>query len=146
MVFRVSLVPSIMGCHDGTLELCLAPDVDTTSAFYGGLFWIYSSHTIFQFGCKHSPSCGSLGHSRLPLLKQNSCAARKYYPHFDLITCATCMLDLVPCQLFPDGLKRVSLPLFLRKASSFLTYQAACRLDPTLSLGLNKMSATCLLP
>jgi hypothetical protein len=52
MVFGVSLVPSIMGCHDGTMELCLAPDVDTTSAFYGGLFWIYSSHSIFQSGRK----------------------------------------------------------------------------------------------
>lgn len=54
MVFGVSLIPSIMGCHDGTLELCLAPDVDTTSAFYGGIFWIHSSDSVFQPGCKLS--------------------------------------------------------------------------------------------
>lgn len=105
MVFRVSLVPSIMGCHDGTMELCLAPDVDTTSAFYGGLFWIYSSHSIFQSGRKCPPTPWSL--LGTPWLNWNQCKARKYYSHFDLIYYATCLLDMVSCQLFSDGFKRV---------------------------------------
>jgi len=83
MVFRLSPIPSVMGCNDGPLELCLAPDVDATSTVYGGLFWIYRPDSIFQSW------------------------TWKYYSHLDIISRATCMLDLVPCQLFPYGLKRI---------------------------------------
>jgi hypothetical protein len=60
MVSRLSLVLSIMGCNDGPLELCLAPDVDTTSTFYGGLLWIYSLDSIFQSWCTWSPQSRGL--------------------------------------------------------------------------------------
>jgi len=83
VVSRLSPLLSIMGCNDGPLELCLAPDVHTTSTVYGGLFWLYSLDTVFQSW------------------------SWKHYSYLDIISRTTCMPDLVPCQLFPYGLQRI---------------------------------------
>ena len=57
MVFRFSLVPSVMGSHDGPTDLCPAPDVDTTSTFHGGLLWIDWAYSVFQSWSEHPSSC-----------------------------------------------------------------------------------------
>jgi hypothetical protein len=54
MVPRLSLVPRIMGSHDGTLGVRLPPDVDTTPPLYRNLFWIDCLDAVFQPWCKHN--------------------------------------------------------------------------------------------
>src|SRR4051794_26119040 len=54
MVLGFSLIPSIMGGHDGSNDLCSAPDIDTASTFYGGILRIYRAYFILQSWSKHS--------------------------------------------------------------------------------------------
>jgi len=54
LVFRFSLVPRILGSYDGPNDLCPAPDIDTTSAFHGGLLWVHCAYFIFLSWGKHS--------------------------------------------------------------------------------------------
>merc|ERR1712072_252137 len=83
-VFRVSLVPCFMGSHDGTLDIRLTPDVLTTTTIYRSLLRVDSTYAIFQ--------------SR----------SSKYYLNFDFSSDSTSMFGLVPCQLLPNGVQRVS--------------------------------------
>ena len=105
MVFRFSLVLSIMGRNDGTYELCRPPDVDTTSTFYGGILWIYRPYSIFQSRCESFPDLEA------GCLCWLTCVsiARKQYSDFDIVSVANRMLSMVPHKLLPYGLKWVSI-------------------------------------
>lgn len=48
MVFRFSLIPGILGSHDGPNDLCSAPDIDATSPFHRSLLRIDWAYFIFQ--------------------------------------------------------------------------------------------------
>jgi len=81
MVFRLRIVPRILGSHDGPLDIRATSDLDATSSFHRRILWIYRSHSVFQFRPpEHDP-----------------------YPHFS--SCTTSMLNMVFSELLSDGIK-----------------------------------------
>lgn len=81
MVFRLRSILGIMGCDDGPMDICFAPDVHTTVAIYCSIFWLDWSHSLFF--------------TRI----------EKHNLDIDLVDSSASMPAMVSSQLFPDGLK-----------------------------------------
>jgi len=94
MVFRFSLIPGILGSHDGPNDLCSAPDIDATSPFHRSLLRVYWAYFIFQsWTWKHSSYLACM--------------------HFSVS-----LPGLVLGQLLPNGLKWVETRDELRRSKS----------------------------
>jgi hypothetical protein len=111
MVSRLSTIPSIMGSHDGSMDLRSAPSLNAAPAIHSSILWINRSNALLQSRRKSKPP--SLPVSRLnptffrPHTHTNSrTLARKFHPHAHKLHLPTRMPDLVPSQLLPHGIQR----------------------------------------
>ena len=98
LVFRFSLVPSLMGSHDGPLGIRHPPNINAAFTFHCSLFRVDCANALFQSWCKHSVVT-------LDVLLIPNDLASKHDPNSDLCYHATGMLALVLGQLFPNGFK-----------------------------------------
>jgi hypothetical protein len=106
MVSRFSLIPGIMGCHDGPVDLRATPDIDTTPPFHDGLLWLHCSDALLQCRCKLSPLKKrnlSLFHC---LTNSLSRVASQHDLDFDISHITVGLLAVVSGQLFPHGVQR----------------------------------------
>jgi hypothetical protein len=92
-----------MGPWNYVSHLMSTPRLPFTAAYFGSI----ALTLYFSLGVSVSPiSKHSFAFVNLMLF-----VACKYCPYFDIISRATSMLDLVPRQLLPYGLIRVSIVL-----------------------------------
>jgi len=84
MVLRLRAILGIMGCDDGPMDICSAPDVHPTTSIYCSIFWFDWSHSLL-FTRIEKPNLD-----------------------IDLVDSSASMSPMVSHQLFPDGVERSS--------------------------------------
>lgn len=96
---RFNVIPRIMGRDDGPVDVHEPPDISATPSIYRNLFRLDRVDPIFQSGCK------SFLRYMIPRHLANNimCVASKQAVDLDLGHYSNNMLDLVSCQLLPNG-------------------------------------------